>query len=206
MSNLSPSDLMRQARDTAETYFNQAVRIIDEKFGEGYAKEHPELIAGFMKTAAKDFDTCMTRQPSTNGGSDITPDFDTCMTRQALDHLSSDFDRLANAIEGLELIPAGDKPEPDSIIDEDELLSFVAEQMSSVLGAAIDGFHSQMTQDNTDADEITRRIASGEEISSFSEQDRIEFAKDNPVLFAAFYRGFVDSYRSERTSRLGGKV
>ena len=186
MSNMSPSDLMRQARDTAETYFNQAVRIIDEKFGEGYAKEHPELIAGFMKTAAKDFDTCM--------------------TRQALDHLSSDFDRLANAIEGLELIPAGDKPEPDSIIDEDELLSFVAEQMSSVLGAAIDGFHSQMTQDNTDADEITRRIASGEEISSFSEQDRIEFAKDNPVLFAAFYRGFVDSYRSERTSRLGGKV
>lgn len=62
MSNLTPTDLIRQARDTAETYFNQAVRIIDGKFGEGYAKEHPELIAGFMKTAAMDFDTCMTRQ------------------------------------------------------------------------------------------------------------------------------------------------
>lgn len=61
MSNhLTPADLMRQARDTAETYFNQAIRIIDEKFGEGYAKEHPELVAGFMNTAARDFDTSMT--------------------------------------------------------------------------------------------------------------------------------------------------
>ena len=37
MSNrLSPTDLMRQARDTATTYFNQAVRIIDENL-QGYA-------------------------------------------------------------------------------------------------------------------------------------------------------------------------
>jgi hypothetical protein len=31
MSNLSPTDLMLQARDTAETYFNQSIRIIDSK-------------------------------------------------------------------------------------------------------------------------------------------------------------------------------
>lgn len=63
MSNqLTPSGLMRQARDTAETYFNQSVRVIDEKFGEGYAKEHPELIAGFMNTAARDFDTAIMNQ------------------------------------------------------------------------------------------------------------------------------------------------
>lgn len=63
MSNqLTPADLMRQARDTAETYFNQAVRIIDERFGEGYTKEHPELIAGFMNTAARDFHTAIMNQ------------------------------------------------------------------------------------------------------------------------------------------------
>lgn len=187
MSNqLIPADLMRQARDTAETYFNQAVRIIDEKFGEGYAKEHPGLIAGFMKTAAKDFDTCM--------------------TRQALDHLSNDFDRLADAIEGLEIIPAGDRPTPDSSISEDELISFVAEQMQSVFSAAIECFHAQMVRDPASADELERRIASGERISSFSEQDLIEFAKDNPVLFAAFYRGFADSYRSELALHLKGKA
>lgn len=187
MSNqLTPTDLMHQARDTAETYFNQAVRIIDEKFGEGYAKEHPGLIAGFIKTAAKDFDTCK--------------------TRQALDHLASDFDRLADAIEGLELIRAGGKPVPDSIIYESELISFVAERMPSVFSAAIECFHAQMNADPADADEITGRIAFGEDISSFSEQDRIEFAKNNPVLFAAFYRGFVDSYGCERTSQSGGKV
>ncbi len=62
MSNLSPADLMRQASDTAETYLNRAVRIIDEKFGEGYAKAHPELIVGFMSTAAMDFHTAILHQ------------------------------------------------------------------------------------------------------------------------------------------------
>ncbi|WMJ09363.1 hypothetical protein [Nitrosomonas sp. sh817] len=63
MSNqLTPTDLMLQARDTAETYLNQSIRIIDSKFGEGYAKAHPELIAGFMKTAASDFHTMILNQ------------------------------------------------------------------------------------------------------------------------------------------------
>lgn len=62
MSNLSPTDLMLQARDTAETYFNQSIRIIDSKFGKGFAKAHPELIAGFMRTAAADFHTAILNQ------------------------------------------------------------------------------------------------------------------------------------------------
>lgn len=63
MSNqLSPTDLMRQAMDTTETYFNRATRTIDRKFGEGYAEKHPELVGDYMKTAAMDFDTCMKRQ------------------------------------------------------------------------------------------------------------------------------------------------
>lgn len=107
MSNqLTPTDLMRQARDTAETYFNQAVRIIDEKFGEGYAKEHPELIAGFMNTTAKDFDTCM--------------------TRQALDHLSNNFDRLAGAVETL--------AECQSFIDSNDINN-LCNQMDKSSGA-----------------------------------------------------------------------
>ncbi|MBX3616832.1 hypothetical protein [Nitrosomonas sp.] len=60
MSNqLTPTDLMLQARDSAETYFNQSVRIIDSKFGEGYAKTHPELIGDFMRTVAADFHTAI---------------------------------------------------------------------------------------------------------------------------------------------------
>lgn len=111
MSNrLSPTDLMRQARDTATTYFNQAVRIIDEKFGKGYAKAHPELIAGFMNTAAKDFDTCM--------------------TRQGLDYLSSDLDRLASAAEEL--------ANGQSTIDSNDITN-LCEQMSRSSGDVLEG-------------------------------------------------------------------
>jgi hypothetical protein len=63
MSNqLTPTALMLQARDTAETYFNQSIRIIDSKFGEGYAKAHPELISDFMQTVAADFHTAILNQ------------------------------------------------------------------------------------------------------------------------------------------------
>jgi len=111
MSNQqTPTDLMLQAMDTAETYFNRAVRVIDEKFGGGYAKAHPELIAGFMKTAAKDFDTCM--------------------TRQALDYLSSDLDRLASAAEEL--------ANGQSSIDSSDITN-LCEQMSSSSGDILEG-------------------------------------------------------------------
>ena len=62
MSNLTPTDLMLQARDSAETYFNQSIRIIDSKFGEGYAKAHPELIGDFMQTVAAEFHTAILNQ------------------------------------------------------------------------------------------------------------------------------------------------
>jgi hypothetical protein len=47
--------LLRQAPMTAQNYFIDAVRIIDEKFGEGYAAKHPELVAAFMQVCASDF-------------------------------------------------------------------------------------------------------------------------------------------------------
>ena len=40
---------------TAHEYFHAAIKTIDSEFGEGFAKKHPELIAGFMQTAAEDF-------------------------------------------------------------------------------------------------------------------------------------------------------
>lgn len=77
-NQLTPTDLMQQANKTAESYFHAAIRVIDEKFGQGYAQEHPQLIGDFMKTAAQDFDTCM--------------------QRQVLDNLATDFNRLVDEI------------------------------------------------------------------------------------------------------------
>lgn len=50
----SAERLMEQAGDTASSWMYKAVREIDERFGEGFAKKHPELIAGFMQTAGID--------------------------------------------------------------------------------------------------------------------------------------------------------
>jgi hypothetical protein len=36
-------------------YFNDATDMIDQRFGDGYAKKHPELIGALMQTAALDF-------------------------------------------------------------------------------------------------------------------------------------------------------
>lgn len=49
--------LFQQAPMTAATYMKTAVREIDELFGEGFAKKHPELIGQFMMTSAIDLMT-----------------------------------------------------------------------------------------------------------------------------------------------------
>jgi len=55
--NVEPHTLMKQASETAHLYMTEAVKKIDAMFSTGYAKAHPELIVGFMKAAAQDFDT-----------------------------------------------------------------------------------------------------------------------------------------------------
>jgi hypothetical protein len=50
----SNETLLRQASMTATEYLDNAVQNIDERFGKGYAKAHPELIGAFMQTAAAD--------------------------------------------------------------------------------------------------------------------------------------------------------
>jgi hypothetical protein len=56
---MNPTDMMRQAHMTAEEYFDAAIKSIDGAFGNGYAKDHPELIVGFMAASAQDFHTAM---------------------------------------------------------------------------------------------------------------------------------------------------
>jgi len=46
------SGLMNDATLTAHTFLSKAIRAIDEDLGDGYAKEHPELIGAFMLTAS----------------------------------------------------------------------------------------------------------------------------------------------------------
>jgi len=51
--------LFRQAPMTAHDYMMKAIDDIDELLGKGYAKQHPELIAAYMQTAAIDFGTAI---------------------------------------------------------------------------------------------------------------------------------------------------
>lgn len=47
---------------TAEVYLSAAVKAIDNQFGAGFAKANPELVVGFMKTAAADFSAAVLAQ------------------------------------------------------------------------------------------------------------------------------------------------
>ena len=51
----SINTLFDQTSATADTYFNDAIRNIDGRFGEGYAKENPSLVGDFMKVCERDF-------------------------------------------------------------------------------------------------------------------------------------------------------
>lgn len=53
----TPETLMTQAGDTADVWLGQAVRSIDATFGDGYAKDHPELVSAFLKAASFDWMT-----------------------------------------------------------------------------------------------------------------------------------------------------
>jgi hypothetical protein len=46
---------LKQAGMTAHHYLFQAVKSIDQAFGEGYAKANPELVGVFIQTCAADF-------------------------------------------------------------------------------------------------------------------------------------------------------
>lgn len=53
--SLSGDDLMRQAKMTAHDFLLAAVHDVDEIFGLGISREHPELVAAYVQAAAMDF-------------------------------------------------------------------------------------------------------------------------------------------------------
>jgi hypothetical protein len=63
--------LMDQASGTAETYFSRAIKSIDGEFGDGYSANHPELVVGFMQTAAMDFGAGVLAQQIRAGLNDL---------------------------------------------------------------------------------------------------------------------------------------
>lgn len=55
----SPDGAVRQAIMTAAHYMTHGSDALDQEFGSGYAKAHPELLAAFMRTCAADFHTAV---------------------------------------------------------------------------------------------------------------------------------------------------
>src|SRR6266404_583036 len=51
----APEHALRQASITAEHYMIYGTTSIDEKFGKGFAKNNPLLLAAFMQVCAQDF-------------------------------------------------------------------------------------------------------------------------------------------------------
>jgi hypothetical protein len=53
-------DAMVQASGTAQDYLWKAIEMIDNQFGEGYAKKNPGLIAPLVQAQVNDFNnTCL---------------------------------------------------------------------------------------------------------------------------------------------------
>lgn len=50
----SSTPWMRESAGSAALWMREAMEAIDKQFGAGYAREHPELVAGFMQAAAID--------------------------------------------------------------------------------------------------------------------------------------------------------
>lgn len=53
--NATAETLMRQAPMTVQVYLHDAITIIDERFGNGFAKATPELLGQFLVACALDF-------------------------------------------------------------------------------------------------------------------------------------------------------
>ncbi|NQY21457.1 MAG: hypothetical protein HRT40_09135 [Campylobacteraceae bacterium] len=57
----SMETLVEQAPWTTKMYFKEAIKDIDELFGEGYAKANPELVGQYIRSCSNDVMTgCIT--------------------------------------------------------------------------------------------------------------------------------------------------
>ena len=52
---ISDTNAVFQAGDTMDTYLARAIVAIDKRLGDGYAKQHPELISSCIMSQAFDY-------------------------------------------------------------------------------------------------------------------------------------------------------
>ncbi len=52
---ISSNESISQASINALEYMEDSIKYIDRLFGEGYAKQHPELVGAFIQTCALDY-------------------------------------------------------------------------------------------------------------------------------------------------------
>lgn len=58
MSNMDDMR-MRQGPETADLWLREVVKSIDRVFGDGYARDNPQLVAGMLAASSSDFRTTM---------------------------------------------------------------------------------------------------------------------------------------------------
>ena len=54
----SNMEAFRQTKPTAQEYFGNAIDILDEEYGVGYAKKNPDLVAALISAQVSDFNNC----------------------------------------------------------------------------------------------------------------------------------------------------
>jgi hypothetical protein len=79
---ITEAALRGQASTAAQQYHDDAVAFITKRYGEGYAKEHPELVAAFMQVAGMSYLANAAHGICQSGGS-ISSELETLL---ALDH------------------------------------------------------------------------------------------------------------------------
>ena len=65
------STIANQAPKAVEEYLLSGIQSIDAYLGDGYAKDHPELLAAFIKTASMDLFTAVLSREINEGLRDI---------------------------------------------------------------------------------------------------------------------------------------
>ena len=61
---MSYDTALDQAGNTPWCYMDKAVEAIDAKFGEGYSKKNPNLVARYMEVAGREFTCLLYTSPS----------------------------------------------------------------------------------------------------------------------------------------------
>lgn len=62
---------MNQTSDPILNYLRDAIKYIDTTFGEGYAKEHPELVGALIQVVAAEYNAKLTAKILQKGLTDI---------------------------------------------------------------------------------------------------------------------------------------